>query len=89
MNKRLADGGKMILAILLCEAAGIVGSIFTASAIPTWYASLGKAPLNPPNWVLGPVWTVLYALMGIAAFLIWKQGRAYPGVKRALTLFGV
>lgn len=59
--------------IVLCELAGAIGSIFTASAIPTWYATLAKPALNPPAWIFGPVWTTLYALMGIAAFLVWRK----------------
>lgn len=75
--------------ILLCECAGVLGTIFTASAIPTWYATLEKPALNPPSWVFGPVWTILYALMGIAAFLVWRQGREKKEVKQALAVFGV
>jgi benzodiazapine receptor len=62
---------KLLVAIALCESAGIIGSVFTASSIPTWYATLQKPSFSPPNWVFGPVWTTLFALMGIAAFLIW------------------
>lgn len=80
---------KLILSIIVCELAGIIGSIFTISAIPTWYATLVKPALNPPSWIFGPVWTTLYALMGIAAFLIWKQGWERQDVKKALSVFGI
>lgn len=59
--------------IAVAELAGGIGSFFTASSIPTWYAALAKPALNPPSWVFGPVWTTLYALMGIAAYLVWKR----------------
>jgi len=49
-----------------------VSSLFTVSAIPTWYAALNKPSFNPPNQIFGPVWTVLYALMAIAAWLVWR-----------------
>ena len=78
---------KLLTAIVISEAAGIIGSLFTASAIPGWYASLIKPQLAPPNWVFGPVWTTLYALMGIAAFLVWKRGLERREVKTALAIF--
>ena len=64
---------KLVIAIAVSELAGIIGSFFTISAIPTWYAGLVKPALNPPAWVFGPAWTTLYALMGISLFLVWKQ----------------
>ncbi len=75
--------------ILVAQGAGIVGSIFTASAIPTWYATLMKPALNPPSFVFGPVWTTLFILMGIAAFLVWEKGIERSDVKKALGLFFV
>ena len=59
--------------IILSEGAGVIGSVFTAPAIPGWYAALARPALAPPNWVFGPVWTALFLLMGVAAFLVWKQ----------------
>ncbi len=78
-----------IIAVAVSELAGIVGSIFTISAIPTWYATLAKPSLNPPAWLFGPVWTMLYFLMGIAAFLVWRKGWDSKGVKPALSLFAI
>ncbi len=80
---------KLIIAVLVSELAGVIGSFFTASAIPTWYDTLQKPALNPPAWVFGPVWTVLYALMGIAAFLVWHAGLHRKKVKVALAIFGI
>lgn len=65
---------KFILSFLLCQGAALVGSVFTISSIPTWYASLNKPSFNPPNWLFGPVWTLLYTLMAVALYLVWKQG---------------
>lgn len=79
----------LIVSIGISELAGIIGSIFTASSIPTWYATLQKPSFNPPSWVFGPVWTTLFVLMGIAAFLVWQQGWKKKSVKIALSLFGV
>lgn len=78
---------KLIIAIVVSELAGVIGSIFTIPAIPNWYATLNKPTLNPPAWVFGPVWTTLYALMGIAAFLIWQKGWERKEVKLALGTF--
>lgn len=65
------DFPKLILSIALCLGAGIIGSFFTASAIPTWYATLVKPSFSPPNWIFGPVWTTLYILMGTSLYLVW------------------
>lgn len=80
---------KLVFAVLFCQAAGFVGSLFTAPAISTWYASLTKPILNPPNWVFAPVWTILYFLMGVAAFLIWRRGCRRKDVRAALGIFFV
>jgi len=80
---------KLIIAIGVCELAGVVGSVFTVSSIPTWYEGLAKPALNPPSWVFGPAWTTLYLLMGIAVFLVWKKGFERKEVKVALGVFGV
>jgi tryptophan-rich sensory protein len=69
-------------------AAGFIGSIATTPKIPTWYATLVPPPLNPPTWVFGPVWTLLYILMGIAAFLVWQR-RDHPAARAGLVLFVV
>ena len=78
---------KTIGCIVLCQLAGLIGSIFTFEAIPTWYAALNKPPLNPPNWVFGPVWTILYTLMGISLFLLWKKGDSGIKIKPAVIIF--
>jgi benzodiazapine receptor len=78
---------KLVVSIVVCQAAGGIGSVFTMEAIPTWYATLDKPPFNPPNSVFFPVWIILYLLMGVAAFLVWRRGLGSPGVNRALTLF--
>ncbi len=54
-------------------AAGL-GSVFTATSVNTWYPALAKPPWTPPAWVFGPVWTLLYAMMAIAAWLVWRRG---------------
>jgi benzodiazapine receptor len=85
----MKKGLKLFVAVLICECAGIIGSLFTAPAIPGWYAGLTKSSFNPPGWVFAPVWTALYALMGIAAWLLYDKGVKRPEVKKALTVFAV
>src|SRR3989344_4730404 len=78
---------KLIGFIALAELAGIVGAIFTTPPIPKWYAELVKPEVAPSNWICGPVWTTLFALMGIAAFLVWQKGIQRKEVKIALGIF--
>jgi tryptophan-rich sensory protein len=63
----------LLLSILLCEAAGIAGAVFTISSIPNWYNQLKRPFFAPPNWVFALVWNVLFLLMGISFFLIWVK----------------
>lgn len=83
---KIKDLPKLLFSILICEGAGIVGSIFTFSAISTWYVTLSKPTFSPPNFIFGPVWTILYFLMGISVYLIWKSRKK---VKEALNIFWI
>jgi len=60
----------LFTSVAISLLAGVIGSAFTFRNIPTWYAGLTKPPFSPPNWLFGPVWTLLYILMGISLFLI-------------------
>jgi len=85
----LHDIVKIIVSILACFAAGAIGSIFTFKAIPTWYPGLKKPRYTPPNRLFGPVWTVLYVLMGVSVFLVWQSGRTSSDAMIAFTLFWI
>lgn len=61
------------LFILGSELLGIGGTFFTVPAIPSWYSSLNKPFFAPPNWLFGPVWTLLYACIGLSAYLVWRK----------------
>ena len=78
----------IIVSILIAQTAGIIGSVFTASSVRTWFETLLKPDWNPPGWVFGPVWISLYTLMGISAYLVWQQ-RDISGAKLALSIYGV
>lgn len=67
MNKFL----KLLLSIIICEGAGLIGSIFTFNSVNTWYVNLNKPFFNPPSWIFAPVWTILYLLMGVSLYLVW------------------
>jgi translocator protein len=79
---------KLILALVITLSVGGIAGYATANAIGGWYATLVKPSFNPPNNIFAPVWTLLYIMMGIALYLIWKQ----PVSKKrnmALLFFGI
>jgi len=78
---------KLVVSVVVCLAAGAIGSVFTRSSIPTWYATLVKPAFSPPNWLFAPVWTLLYILMGVAAFLVWRKGLENRKVRIELIVF--
>lgn len=78
-----------LLAFLaLCYAVALSGALITRPNIPVWYMALHKPFWAPPNWLFGPVWTVLYAMMAVAGWKIWSREPSRERT-RALTLFGV
>jgi len=78
---------KLLTSIIGCELVGVAATPFTLSAIPTWYQYLNKPFFSPPNWVFGPVWTILYFLMGVAAYMVWIKDLRKKQVKIALSFF--
>ncbi len=72
--------------VLATFAAGAVGSVFTAQSVSTWYAALAKPDWTPPGWLFSPVWITLYAMMALAAWLVWRQGGFRPAAG-ALALY--
>lgn len=85
--RSLIHPAQLIGWIVFCELVGVMGAWFTAPAILTWYATLTKPVFNPPNWIFGPVWTTLYAMMGIAAYRIWRIGVEKSAARNAIVLF--
>lgn len=80
------DIAKLLLAVFICQMAGVIGSFFTAASVSTWYADLAKPEFNPPGWLFGPVWLTLYTLMGISLYLVWKR-KEKQDVTPALLIF--
>lgn len=79
---KLSNRAKLFISLALPQLAGLIGSLFTTSSIPSWYATLQRPALSPPNWVFGPVWTTLFVLMGVAFYLVWKKWTILPWSKR-------
>ncbi len=77
--------GALVILLLISFIPALIGSMFRPDA---WYEGLIKPSLNPPNWIFGPVWTFLYVIMGISAWLVWLQ-RHNVRVQFALVLFGI
>ena len=65
----------LLFFLFLCYSAAVLGSIWTSSSVGTWYAELRKPSFNPPNWIFAPVWSVLYFLMALSAWLVWRKAR--------------
>jgi len=74
--------------VALCLAVAAVGGAVTARSVRTWHVELAKPPFTPPDWLFGPVWTVLYLLMAFAVWRVWSR-RAVPGAALALGAWGV
>jgi tryptophan-rich sensory protein len=64
---------KLSVSLALPLGIGAIAGMYTSEAVSEWFAALNKPSFSPPNWLFGPVWTMLYILMGISLFLIWKQ----------------
>ncbi len=75
----------LVLLIVVCFAVAGLGGLTTTPNIPNWYAGLAKPSWTPPGWLFGPVWSVLYLSMAVAAWLVWRKGNAVV----PMTLFGV
>lgn len=81
--------GKILVCALGAIFLGSLGGIATASSVDGWYETLQPPPGRPPNWVFGPVWTLLYAAMGTAVALVWHRVPSGPAKRHALILFAI
>lgn len=73
--------------IAICLLTGTLGGWVTSQSVVEWYPTLNKPAWNPPAWVFAPVWTTLYVMMAVAAWLVWKKAPRGSGVRLALALF--
>jgi tryptophan-rich sensory protein len=81
------ETAKLILCIGISMSAGIIGSFAASNSVAGWYQTLHKPSFNPPDWLFGPVWTTLFVLMGIAAYLVWRHGLENKLVRISLIVF--
>lgn len=80
---------RIAIAVGVTLLIGFLSSLAVMGQVETWYRSVERPWFTPPNWIFGPVWTLLYILMGIAAGLVWNQGIERQDVRRALSFYGV
>ncbi len=78
--------GYLLAFVLVALIPGFLGAYFTTANIPTWYAGLNKPPYLPPNEVFGPVWTMLYILIGISGYIVWMESKGNLKVFRIYAL---
>ena len=79
----------LIVSIAIAQSAGLIGAWATASSVREWYPTLDKPWFTPPSWLFAPAWTILYTLMGIAAYIVWTHGVDKGVVQAALIAYGV
>ncbi len=78
---------KLAVSISVPLAVGVLSGVATARGVTEWYPTLTRPAFTPPSWIFGPVWTLLYLMMGFAAFLVWQWGLEAAGVRVALVAF--
>ena len=78
----------LVVCLALCYGVAALGGLFTAGAVQDWYPTLAKPTWNPPSWVFGPVWTLLYGMMAVAVWLVWLK-RGSKSVTMPIALFAV
>ena len=78
-----------IVILLITYAAAAIGGLGMGNSIAEWYPTLNAPSFKPPNWVFGPVWSLLYTFMAVAAFLVWRKGSNTLGVKLSLSLYAI
>lgn len=81
--------GQIVGGIALCEAVGLIAGVFTESSVNSWYKTLILPPIAPPNWIFAPVWTILYAMMGVALAYLWASPPNSVGRAWALRWFWI
>ena len=87
-RSRITDAAGLIVLLLICYGVAAAGSLSTFRSLVDWYPTLQKPSFNPPNSVFGPVWSVLYTMMAVSAWLVWRSG-PLQSTRLPLGLFAV
>ncbi|GAA4328152.1 TspO/MBR family protein [Flaviaesturariibacter amylovorans] len=85
----MKNGWKLLISLVVPQAVAAAGAYFTVTGTGSWYQEIRRPSWNPPNWVFGPVWTLLYVLMGISLFLVWKNARNTSLKRTGILLWSV
>ncbi len=88
-NRSLSSSWKLVFSVLICEITGIVSGLLAGVGSNVWFESLTKPSWNPPDSVFGPVWTLLYLMMGISLWIIWKHPTHALEKRNAIRLFAI
>ncbi len=80
---------KLVISVAIPNVVGILSSLITIPAIGDWYLAIAKPSWTPPDWVFAPVWTILYTLMGVAVYEVWKDYKGQADVRKGLLWFDV
>ncbi|WP_310554922.1 TspO/MBR family protein, partial [Flavobacterium sp.] len=83
----LSNNWKLAICILICQVTGIISGLLTTTQNNTWYETIIKPSWNPPGYLFGPVWTVLYLLMAISLWIIWKSDTVEKQKMEACLIF--
>lgn len=83
----LSNNWKLAICILICQLTGIISGLLTTTQNNAWYQTIIKPSWNPPGYLFGPVWTVLYLLMAISLWLVWKSNATEPMKFEAMLFF--
>lgn len=89
IGENISTFWKLIIAIIICEGIGISSGLLSQSDMTTWFSTLNKPSWNPPSYLFGPVWTILYLMMGISLWLIWESNAPEAQKANAILIFAL
>ncbi|WP_240755293.1 TspO/MBR family protein [Pedobacter sp. SYP-B3415] len=88
-NTKKINFGALAISLAITLAVGALGGLFTANSVKTWYKTLAKPSFNPPDSLFSPVWTTLFILIGIAAYLVWRNRAAVAHWPRVVAIYAI